>query len=81
MHMWLQRTVGTVIKADEEEDAVGVASVLSTARHGGLESMKQVQSFMFDHCPKGQLTEQLLQVHSLLLRSHILQAAISASQS
>ena len=58
----MQRTVGTVIKADEEEDAVGVASVLSTARHSSLEAMEQVQSFILDHCPKDQLRDQLLQV-------------------
>ena len=58
----MQRTVGTVIKADEEEDAVGVASVLSTARHGSLEAMKQVHTFLLDHCPKGQLRDQLFQV-------------------
>lgn len=41
-----QRTVGTVLKTAEDEDPIGVATVLNLKRHSKLEALKQIKEFL-----------------------------------
>ena len=42
----VQPSVGTVVKADEDEDAVAVTSVLSTSRHRQQDFMRDIERFL-----------------------------------
>lgn len=58
----VQSSVGTVVKADEDEDAVAVVSVLSTSRHRQQAYMADIQRFLQANCPPGQHKDDLQQV-------------------
>ena len=52
--------VGTVIKCGEEDDPIGVATVLSLPHHSGkLQSLRQLRAFLERHCPDAASRERL----------------------
>ena len=42
---------GSVIKCGEDEEAIGVATVLSLYQHSSLDSLSELKEFMSDKCP------------------------------
>ena len=58
----MQPRVGTVVKADEEEDAVAVVSVLSTSRHRQQGYMQDIERFLLANCHQAQRKAKLKQV-------------------
>lgn len=47
----LQAAVGTVIKCGEDDDPIGVCTVLSLRQHSQLKSLAEFKSFLLAHCP------------------------------
>jgi protein BCP1 len=44
---------GSVIKCGEDDDAIGVASVLQLSQHTNAEFLAEIKDFVIHHCPKG----------------------------
>lgn len=57
-----QSVVGTVIKSGEDEQPIGVASVLNVKRYQDLEAMQQIKAHLIRSCAKSAAKEQFLPV-------------------
>ena len=53
----VQATVGTVIKTAEDEDPLGVISVLNIQSHQLLKPLQQLKSFLQSKCPQGEQSQ------------------------
>ncbi|KAG7668147.1 hypothetical protein Ndes2526B_g01140 [Nannochloris sp. 'desiccata'] len=50
----------SVIKCGEDDDAIGVASVLQLSQHNNAEFLAEIKDFVKQHCPKGmEIAEKL----------------------
>jgi protein BCP1 len=59
---FLQTSVGTVVKSGEDEDPIGVASVLSLHRYRDLNCLQQISAHVVQHCSDAKLKQQLTSV-------------------
>lgn len=57
--------MGTVVKAGEEEDPIGVLTVLNTQRYRALESLKQIRNFLEKNCADESKKAAILNVSCL----------------
>lgn len=55
-----QSVVGTVIKSGEDEQPIGVASLLNVKRYQSLEAMQQIKAHLIRCCSDGAAKEHLL---------------------
>ena len=62
---WLQSSVGTVVKSGEDEDPIGVASVLNLHRYRDLECLQQIAAYLTEHCSDTKLKQQLTAVGTI----------------
>lgn len=55
-----QSIVGTVVKSGEDEQPIGVASLLNVKRYGDLEAMQQIKAHLIRSCADAATREKLL---------------------
>lgn len=54
-----QSSVGTVVKAGDEEDPIGLLTVLNTRYYSELQSLLQIRDFLLQHCPNEEVKTAL----------------------
>jgi hypothetical protein len=54
--------VGTVIKCGEDDDPIGVCTVLNLRQHSKLKALEELKAFLLAHCPDDASKEALTEV-------------------